>query len=81
VVDWPITYDDLEPYYAEVERVVGVSGRVVPHPFLEPALDPPDFPYPAHRPNIRSPPGSTPPAAAWATALCHCRGRSCRSPK
>lgn len=25
--DWPITYDDLEPYYAEAEREIGVSGR------------------------------------------------------
>jgi choline dehydrogenase-like flavoprotein len=24
--DWPITYAELEPYYAEVERVVGVAG-------------------------------------------------------
>lgn len=27
VVDWPISYEDLEPYYEKVERVVGVSGR------------------------------------------------------
>ena len=45
VVDWPITYEDLEPYYTRVERVVGVSGRVSPHPFLEPRSTP-DFPYP-----------------------------------
>jgi glucose dehydrogenase len=24
--DWPITYDDLEPYYCEAERELGVSG-------------------------------------------------------
>ena len=40
VVDWPIAYEDLEPYYTEVESVVGVSGRVVPHPFLEPRSTP-----------------------------------------
>ncbi|MCF7991537.1 MAG: GMC family oxidoreductase [Thiohalocapsa sp.] len=45
VVDWPIGYDDLEPYYTLVERRVGVSGRVVPHPFQEPRSTP-DFPYP-----------------------------------
>lgn len=28
VADWPITYDDLEPWYAKVESLVGVSGRV-----------------------------------------------------
>lgn len=27
VVDWPIDYDDLEPYYTLVERQIGVSGR------------------------------------------------------
>ncbi len=32
VVDWPISYDDLEPFYDLVEREVGVSGRVVAHP-------------------------------------------------
>ncbi|REJ84111.1 MAG: GMC family oxidoreductase [Acidobacteria bacterium] len=25
--DWPISYADLEPYYDEVERFIGVSGR------------------------------------------------------
>lgn len=45
VEDWPIDYADLEPYYALVERVVGVSGRVVPHRFQEPRSTA-DFPYP-----------------------------------
>ena len=31
VVDWPISYEELEPYYAKVEKVVGVSGRVIKH--------------------------------------------------
>lgn len=26
VVDWPVSYDDLEPYYTRVERVMGVAG-------------------------------------------------------
>ncbi len=25
-VDWPMTYDDLEPFYQEVEEILGVSG-------------------------------------------------------
>ena len=25
--DWPISYADIEPYYARVERYIGVSGR------------------------------------------------------
>lgn len=44
VADWPISYDELEPYYAMVEREVGVSGRVVAHPHQEPRST--DFPYP-----------------------------------
>ncbi len=33
VSDWPITYADLEPFYAEVERSVGVSGQAGANPF------------------------------------------------
>lgn len=44
VTDWPISYEELEPYYAMVEREVGVSGRVVKHPHQEPRST--DFPYP-----------------------------------
>ncbi|MFZ5441574.1 MAG: GMC family oxidoreductase [Myxococcota bacterium] len=36
VVDWPITYKDLAPYYDKAEIELGVSGNAVPHPFLEP---------------------------------------------
>lgn len=50
IVDWPIAYDDLEPYYAKVESVVGVSGRVVQHPQLEPRSTR-DFPYPPTQEN------------------------------
>lgn len=45
VADWPIDYAELEPYYAQVEREVGVSGSVVPHPQAEPRSTA-DFPYP-----------------------------------
>ncbi len=45
VVDWPITYDELEPYYDKVEKVVGVSGRVVEHKHKEPRSSK-DYPYP-----------------------------------
>ncbi len=45
ITDWPITYDDLEPYYTRVEQIVGVSGKVVAHRFLEPRSTA-DFPYP-----------------------------------
>jgi choline dehydrogenase-like flavoprotein len=36
VIDWVIDYKTLEPYYDKVEKIVGVSGEVVKHPFLEP---------------------------------------------
>ncbi|OIQ31524.1 MAG: oxidoreductase [Crocinitomix sp. MedPE-SWsnd] len=45
VADWPISYDDMEPYYTKVEEVVGVSGKVVDHKHLEPRSTP-DFPHP-----------------------------------
>ena len=45
VVDWPIGYEALEPYYTKVETVVGVSGRVVAHLYQEPRSTK-DFPYP-----------------------------------
>ena len=35
VTDWPIDYAVLEPYYDRVEKVIGVSGRVVHHRFQE----------------------------------------------
>lgn len=44
VVDWPITYKDLEPYYDKAEAELGVSGNMVPHPFLEPRKG--NFPLP-----------------------------------
>ncbi len=33
VDDWPIDYDDLEPYYAAVERSIGVAGDADGNPF------------------------------------------------
>ncbi len=44
-VDWPISYDDLEPYYRKVEEIIGVSGKVVKHPHLEPRSTK-DYPFP-----------------------------------
>ncbi|MBI2379449.1 MAG: GMC family oxidoreductase [Gammaproteobacteria bacterium] len=45
VVDWPIGYDELEPYYDKVEKLVGVSGKALPHPHADPRSSP-DFPFP-----------------------------------
>src|SRR5580700_1460203 len=33
VDDWPLEYDEMEPYYAEVERAIGVAGRAGANPF------------------------------------------------
>ncbi len=60
LVDWPINYEDLEPYYDKVEKVVGVSGRVVSHPYLEPRSTP-DFPFP---------PTQEHPIAGWIDTAC-----------
>lgn len=51
IADWPISYEDLEPYYSKVEQVLGVSGKIVPHPNQEPRSSA-DFPYPPLAENI-----------------------------
>jgi choline dehydrogenase-like flavoprotein len=33
LADWPLDYDDLEPFYAEAERLVGVAGDADANPF------------------------------------------------
>ncbi|MEP6886598.1 MAG: GMC family oxidoreductase [Gammaproteobacteria bacterium] len=42
--DWPITYQDLEPYYTKVEWEVGVSGLAYASPFDPPRTKP--YPMP-----------------------------------
>ncbi|MGB1197776.1 MAG: GMC family oxidoreductase [Thalassotalea sp.] len=44
IEDWPISYQELEPFYTKVENEVGVSGRVVEHPHQEPRSA--GFPFP-----------------------------------
>jgi choline dehydrogenase-like flavoprotein len=43
LVDWPIGYEELEPYYRRVEEEIGVSGAWKRHPFEEPRSA--DFPF------------------------------------
>ena len=45
VEDWPISYDELEPFYDLVEKVVGVSGKVTPYAHQEKRSSP-EYPYP-----------------------------------
>jgi gluconate 2-dehydrogenase alpha chain len=33
IEDWPLDYDELEPYYAEAERSIGVAGLAGANPF------------------------------------------------
>ena len=51
VADWPIAYDELEPYYAEVERAIGVAGTEGANPFAGPRSGP--FPMPSGRSDVR----------------------------
>lgn len=45
LADWPISYEELAPYYAKAEREVGVSGDMRENPFA-PNRDEP-YPMPA----------------------------------
>lgn len=64
VADWPITYEELEPWYTLVEREVGVSGRVIDHPWADQrSVD--DFPYP---------PTAEHPLATWLDDTCTSMG-------
>jgi choline dehydrogenase-like flavoprotein len=47
-VDWPIGYDDLMPYYARAERVVGVSADVADQTFHGIRFEP-GYGYPMRR--------------------------------
>src|SRR3954465_15554063 len=50
---WPLSYADLEPYYAEAERIYLVHGQAGEDPTEPPRSGP--FPYPAvsHEPRIQ----------------------------
>ena len=60
IADWPIDYEELEPYYTKVEQAVGISGRVVNHPEQEPRSTP-GFPF---RPTVEHP------VARWFDETC-----------
>lgn len=45
LADWPITYDEIEPYYEQAEYEVGVSGDQRENPYAPPRKK--DFPMPA----------------------------------
>jgi choline dehydrogenase-like flavoprotein len=45
--DWPISYDELEPYYTKVDWEIGVSGQAGANPFDAPRSRP--YPMPPMR--------------------------------
>lgn len=47
---WPITYEELEPYYAEAERIYLVHGRAGEDPTEPPRSSPYPFPALSHEP-------------------------------
>jgi gluconate 2-dehydrogenase alpha chain len=47
IADWPLTYDDLEPCYDQVEYLIGVSGQGGGNPFESPRAR--DYPMPPLR--------------------------------
>jgi gluconate 2-dehydrogenase alpha chain len=47
IIDWPLGYDDLEPYYERFEWEFGVSGRAGANPFAGPRKR--EFPLPPLR--------------------------------
>ena len=44
MADWPVTYEELEPYYTQAEWELGISGLRVNSPFLAPMSK--DYPVP-----------------------------------
>ena len=47
IIDWPLGYDDLEPFYERFEWEFGISGRAGANPFAGPRRR--DFPLPPLR--------------------------------
>ncbi len=48
VADWPLSYDDLEPFYERAEVLIGVSGDAGSNPFAAPRSAP--YPMPPGAP-------------------------------
>ena len=44
MADWPISYEELEPYYTQAEWEMGISGQRVNSPFVAPMSK--DYPVP-----------------------------------
>jgi choline dehydrogenase-like flavoprotein len=46
--DWPISYEELQPFYEAVDREMGISG-LVGNPAYPPGAGPPLPPFPIHK--------------------------------
>ena len=46
IVDWPISYEDMEKYYDKTEKIVGVSGEISQYKHAEPRSSK-NFPFKA----------------------------------
>src|SRR5579871_1972427 len=44
MADWPITYEELEPFYTQAEWEMGISGQRINSPFVAPMTK--DYPVP-----------------------------------
>src|ERR1019366_442988 len=44
MADWPITYEELEPFYVQAEWEMGISGQRINSPFVAPMSK--DYPVP-----------------------------------
>ena len=53
IADWPITYEDLEPYYEKAEWEIGVSGDDSQNPFAAPRKKPRPMPPFSHNKEAR----------------------------
>lgn len=60
--DWPLTYEDLEPYYSLTDELVGVSGRPA-DPAYPPSVDPPMPGVPIGRVGVKAAEGMN--ALGW----------------
>jgi choline dehydrogenase-like flavoprotein len=65
--DWPITYEDLEPYYERAEHEIGVSGKAKANPFEAPRKSGYPMPPRSAWDGIHSP--SRWPLIPWNTAV------------
>src|SRR3712207_7688826 len=62
--DWPMTYEDLEPYYVRVERDFGVSG-LAGDPAFPPGEGPPLPPVPLGPPGRKAARAHNEPGGHW----------------